>query len=139
MALSPNHRPVSLFGIDKVSGVRFERDGVFHLLGADRVILALGQVPEPPPWLVAHSVALDGQSRIVVDAEGRTHHPRIYAGGDNTHGPDLVVTAMAAGRRAAEGMLADFNLRGRLRQQTRQLLLRSAAAQAPRAAREAAE
>lgn len=137
VALSPDHRPVSLFGIDIVSGVRFERDGVFHLLGADRVILALGQVPAPPAWLAAHGVAVDAQGRIVVDAEGRTSHPRIYAGGDNTHGPDLVVTAMAAGRRAAEGMLTAFSLRGRLRKRTRHLLARPPAEPAPLAAREA--
>ncbi len=32
-----------------------------------------------------------------VDQQGRTSNPKIYAGGDNTLGPDLVVTAIAAG------------------------------------------
>ena len=45
-----------------------------------------------------------------MDEHGRTSNPKIYAGGDNTLGPDLVVTAIAAGRRAAEGMLDSFRL-----------------------------
>jgi len=49
---------------------------------------------------------------IVVDANGRTSNPKIYAGGDNGHGPDLVVTAVAAGRRAAQGILDSFTLSG---------------------------
>jgi glutamate synthase (NADPH/NADH) small chain len=39
---------------------------------------------------------------IVTDPEtGATSKPGVYAGGDAVTGPDLVVTAMAAGRRAA--------------------------------------
>jgi glutamate synthase (NADPH/NADH) small chain len=51
---------------------------------------------------------------IVVDENGRTSNPKIYAGGDNTLGPDLVVTAVAAGRRAAEGILNSFRPRERI-------------------------
>jgi pyruvate/2-oxoglutarate dehydrogenase complex dihydrolipoamide dehydrogenase (E3) component len=43
-----------------------------------------------------------------VDENGQTSNPKIYAGGDNTLGPDLVVTAVAAGRRAADGILNSF-------------------------------
>jgi len=43
---------------------------------------------------------------IRVDEDGRTSNRRVYAGGDNSHGPDLVVTALAAGRSAAEAVLA---------------------------------
>ncbi|MBU0498816.1 MAG: FAD-dependent oxidoreductase [Gammaproteobacteria bacterium] len=69
-------------------------------------ILALGQQPAPPPWLAGFGIALEDDGRIRVDDRGRTTHPRVWAGGDNTLGPDLAVTAMAAGRRAAEGMLS---------------------------------
>jgi glutamate synthase (NADPH/NADH) small chain len=108
--------PLSLLGTEKVTGVRFEQGGVAQELPADRVILALGQVPAPPAWLAAHGVLLDEIGRIVVDGQGRTAHLRIYAGGDNTRGPDLVVTAMAAGRLAAEGMLDNFSVRGQIKQ-----------------------
>jgi glutamate synthase (NADPH/NADH) small chain len=42
---------------------------------------------------------------IVVDPEtGATSRPGIYAGGDGVTGPDLVVTAMAAGRKSARSI-----------------------------------
>ncbi len=43
-----------------------------------------------------------------IDNSGKTFHPKIYAGGDNTNGPDLVVTAIASGRKAAQGIIASF-------------------------------
>jgi glutamate synthase (NADPH/NADH) small chain len=71
-------------------------------------------VADPPAWLTTHGVVLDDAGRIVVDARGRTAQAKIYAGGDNTRGPNLVVTAMAAGRLAAEDMLERFSFSGRL-------------------------
>jgi glutamate synthase (NADPH/NADH) small chain len=133
------HVPQSLFGSGTVEEVRFDISGTTHDLPADRVILALGQVPAPPAWLAAHGVVLDESGRIVVDGQGRTTHPKLYAGGDNTRGPDLVVTAMADGRRAAEGMLDAFSLRGQIREQARHWLPTSASAAAPVTAREAVE
>jgi glutamate synthase (NADPH/NADH) small chain len=122
VTLLENHAPQALTGDGSVSGARLESGGKPVELAVDRVILALGQVPAPPPWLVAHGVKLDEAGRIVVDARGRTGHARLYAGGDNTRGPDLVVTAMAAGRLAAEGMLEAFSLGGRIKEQSRRLL-----------------
>ena len=52
-------------------------------------------------------MATDDGGRIRVDPEGRTSNPRVYAGGDASQGPDLVVTALAAGRRAGLAILAD--------------------------------
>ena len=120
--LLAQHVPQSLLGSEAVEGVRFDSPGTSRDLPADRVILALGQVPAPPAWLAAHGVMLDESGRIVVDGQGRTTHPKLYAGGDNTRGPDLVVTAMADGRRAAEGMLDAFSLRGRIQEQARHWL-----------------
>jgi glutamate synthase (NADPH/NADH) small chain len=120
--LLAQHVPRSLLGSEAVEGVCFDTSGTARDLPADRVILALGQVPAPPSWLAAHGVMLDEAGRIVVDGQGRTTHPNLYAGGDNTRGPDLVVTAMADGRHAAEGMLDAFSLRGRIKNQARQWL-----------------
>jgi glutamate synthase (NADPH/NADH) small chain len=114
--LLAKHMPRAILGEEGVAGVRFETAGASLDLPASRVILALGQVPAPPSWLAAHGVVLDETGRIVVDAHGLTTHPRLYAGGDATRGPDLVVTAMADGRRAAEGMLEAFSVRGRIKE-----------------------
>ena len=42
---------------------------------------------------------------VEVDKETmRTSRPNVFAGGDNVNGADLVVTAMADGRRAADAI-----------------------------------
>ena len=77
-------------------------EGSNFIVEADTAILALGYWPDPiigetTPDLKTHKYGL-----IVVDREtGATSRPGVYAGGDDVTGPDLVVTAMAAGRRAA--------------------------------------
>jgi glutamate synthase (NADPH/NADH) small chain len=43
----------------------------------------------------------DRKALIQVDQKGRTSRPGVFAGGDNVNGADLVVTALADGRRAA--------------------------------------
>jgi glutamate synthase (NADPH/NADH) small chain len=54
-------------------------------------------IGQTTPGLETHKWGL-----IVVDPEtGATSRPGVYAGGDAVTGPDLVVTAMVAGRRAA--------------------------------------
>jgi len=106
------HAPVSCEGMQKVTGVRFETPRGDQVIDADQVILALGQQPAPPPWLESFDIATEHHGTIRVDADGCTTHRKIWAGGDNTLGPNLAVNAMAAGRTAAEGMLANFNTRG---------------------------
>jgi glutamate synthase (NADPH/NADH) small chain len=62
----------------------------------------LGYWPDPvigetTPDLETHNWGL-----IVTDHEsGATTRPGVFAGGDAVTGPDLVVTAMVAGRKAA--------------------------------------
>ena len=62
--------------------------------------------PELRDWLKFLGIATDERGFIKVDENGRTSHPKVLAGGDNTHGPDLVVTAVAAGRRAGHAILS---------------------------------
>lgn len=78
-------------------------------LAADAVILAFGFRPHAMTWLAEHGVDLDAQGRIVAADHGdyphQTSNPQIFAGGDAVRGSDLVVTAIAEGRRAAQGIL----------------------------------
>ncbi|MBI5040740.1 MAG: FAD-dependent oxidoreductase [Gammaproteobacteria bacterium] len=104
------HRPLAIEGDAQVRGVRFATADGKQLLHCDLVILAFGFVADPPAWLAAIEVETDAQGRIRIDTQGRTSQPKIFAGGDNTHGPDLVVTALASGRRAAEAMLTEFGI-----------------------------
>ena len=82
-------------------------EGSEFLLPADAVIMAFGFKPHAMPWLTEHHVELDLQGRIVAPANRgyQTSNPKIFAGGDAVRGSDLVVTAIAEGRKAAEGIL----------------------------------
>jgi glutamate synthase (NADPH/NADH) small chain len=77
-------------------------EGSNFIVEADTAILALGYWPDTTigdstPDLKTHKYGL-----IIADAKtGATSRPGVYAGGDDVTGPDLVVTAMDAGRRAA--------------------------------------
>ena len=115
------HKPVAIEGDDRVNGLRCTTPEGERRFDCDTVILAFGFVADPPAWLAALGVETD-EGRIRIDDQGRTSQPDIYAGGDNTQGPDLVVTALAAGRRAAEAILADIGVQCR---PTRTVTLRS--------------
>jgi len=77
-------------------------EGTEFTIEADLATLAIGYWPdntigETTPGLETHKWGL-----IVAESEnGATSREGVFAGGDAVTGPDLVVTAMAAGRRAA--------------------------------------
>jgi glutamate synthase (NADPH/NADH) small chain len=79
------------------------------VLEADCVIMAFGFRPSPPGWLEENGVELSERSLIVAPAEAsfayQTSNEKIFAGGDVVRGSDLVVTAIAEGRTAAESIL----------------------------------
>lgn len=128
-----NLQPVSIEVNDagKVSGVKMVRtkmgapdaygrrqaeiiQGSEHVLPADAVIMAFGFRPHSMEWLAEHNVELDKQGRIVAPDNGenryQTSNPKIFAGGDIVRGSDLVVTAIAEGRHAAEGIMNYLNI-----------------------------
>ena len=83
--------------------------GSEHIMDADAVVMAFGFRPHSIEWLAAHDVELDSQGRIVapeaVENAFQTSNPKIFAGGDAVRGSDLVVTAIAEGRKAADGIM----------------------------------
>lgn len=85
--------------------------GSEFVMPADAVIMAFGFNPHAMPWLQAQGVKVDDWGRIAASVETRyryqTSNPQIFAGGDAVRGADLVVTAMAEGRHAAQG-IADW-------------------------------
>lgn len=80
------------------------------MCSSDLVILAFGYRPSPPPWLALAGVGCDEGGRIVAPAAAaypqQTANPKVFAGGDAVRGSDLVVTAIAEGRAAAQGILS---------------------------------
>ena len=84
--------------------------GYEHVVPADAVVLAFGFRPRGMEWLAKHSVELDSQGRIIAPERSRqrlaqTSDPKIFAGGDIVRGSGSVVTAIAEGRKAADGIL----------------------------------
>jgi glutamate synthase (NADPH/NADH) small chain len=69
---------------------------------ADTVIMALGYWPDPLLGETTPDLETAKWGLVVADPEtGATSRSNVYAGGDAVTGPDLVVTAMVAGRNAA--------------------------------------
>ncbi|MBS1203315.1 MAG: (Fe-S)-binding protein [Proteobacteria bacterium] len=83
--------------------------GSEFVMPADAVIMAFGFNPHSMPWLERQGVHMDERGRIAASVNSpyryQTSNPKIFAGGDAVRGADLVVTAMAEGRHAAQGML----------------------------------
>lgn len=84
-------------------------EGSEHTLNADAVIMAFGFKPHSMPWLQKHKITLDKQGRITAPEHAampyQTSNEKIFAGGDAVRGSDLVVTAIAEGRKAADGIM----------------------------------
>jgi glutamate synthase (NADPH) small chain len=76
-------------------------EGVEHTLPVDVVVEAIG-LGASPQVRQLELVRFDGASRILVESDtGQTSAANVFAGGDAVRGPDLVVRAVADGRRAA--------------------------------------
>lgn len=81
-------------------------EGSNFSIAVNTAIKALGYWPDPvigktTPGLDVHDYGLI----TVTDKEtGATSRSGVYAGGDDVTGPDLVVTAMVSGRKAALAM-----------------------------------
>lgn len=82
-------------------------DGSEEVIPCDAVIVAFGFAPHAMPWLQSVGVTTDSRGRIRANGElkQQTTNPKIFSGGDITRGSDLVVTAIAEGRDAAQSIM----------------------------------
>ncbi len=81
-------------------------EGSNFIVEVDTVVKALGYWPDPiigktTPGLETHDWGL---ITVKDKTTGATTRPGVFAGGDDVTGPDMVVTAMVAGRKAAAGI-----------------------------------
>ena len=72
-------------------------------LQADTVVVAIGYRVAPALALAA-DVEAAPSGTLLVDPDGGTRRPAVFAAGDRTNGPDLVVTAIASAHRAADAI-----------------------------------
>ncbi len=80
--------------------------GSEFMVPADAVVIAIGYGADPLVPQTTQGLQSDRKALIKVDHRGRTTRRGVFAGGDNVNGADLVVTALAAGRTAAEAIAA---------------------------------
>ncbi len=85
--------------------------GTEFTIALDTLIVAIGERPDSD-CLASMGLELDKGGRLQVDAKTlRTNRKGVFAGGDLVTGPNTVVNAVAAGRKAAE--VIDRYLRGK--------------------------
>jgi glutamate synthase (NADPH) small chain len=73
-------------------------------LPVDIVVLAIGYEPDDLLEKTTPGLRTTRWKTVRVDEDYQTTRPGVFAGGDNVNGADLVVTAMADGRRASEAI-----------------------------------
>lgn len=122
-----NRQPVEVIGdATGVTGVKFvttqlgEPDangrrspevipGSEEVIDADCVLIAFGFRPSPAAWFEELSIDTKDSGLVVapedIEMPYQTTNPKVFAGGDMVRGSDLVVTAIAEGRSAANSIL----------------------------------
>jgi len=121
-----NRQPVEVVGSASVEGIKVvstelgepdeqgrrrpvEIAGSEQIIAADVILVAFGFQPSPQPWFTEVGVDTDDWGRVMAPEQGefafQTSNAKVFAGGDMVRGSDLVVTAIAEGRNAAEGIL----------------------------------
>ncbi|NPV63820.1 MAG: NADPH-dependent glutamate synthase [Methanotrichaceae archaeon] len=78
------------------------RKGSEHMMEVDTVIIAVGTVPNPLIASSTEELCTTKWGTLVVDERGRTTMEGVWAGGDITTGGATVISAMGAGKIAAE-------------------------------------
>jgi len=78
--------------------------GSEHMVDVDTVIIAVGTIPNPLVPGNTPGLETTKGGTLVVDEDGRTTREGVWAGGDITTGAATVISAMGAGKTAAEDM-----------------------------------
>ncbi len=83
--------------------------GSERVFEADAVIIAFGFKPSPASWFERCGIEVNDWGLIKASEESpypfQTSNPRVFAAGDMVRGADLVVTAIADARKAAQGLV----------------------------------
>jgi glutamate synthase (NADPH/NADH) small chain len=88
--------------------------GSEEILTCDYVIIAFGFQAKAASWFTEHTINTDAKGRTIAPIQQtfahQTSNPKVFAGGDQVRGADLVVRAVYEGRQAAEGILKYLHL-----------------------------
>jgi glutamate synthase (NADPH/NADH) small chain len=83
--------------------------GSEHVIDADIVIIAIGTSPNPIIFTGAEGLKATPRGTIVVDESGTTSLEGVCAGGDIVTGAATVISAMGAGKLAANTIIEYLN------------------------------
>ena len=83
--------------VDKENAINYKEE-------ANTVVFAIGLKPDKN-LLQTQGVELDDWGYVKVDENGKTNLEKVYAGGDNTESKATVCRALAAGKKAAYGII----------------------------------
>lgn len=86
-----------------VEGSEFE-------LPVDTVIIAIGTSPNPLIKSTTEGLDVNARGGIIVTEDGLTTRENVYAGGDAVTGAATVISAMGAGKTAANAIMRSFGL-----------------------------
>lgn len=78
--------------------------GEIEMIDADCFIVAIGTTPNPLIRKTTDDIAFNPKGCIIVDEDGLTSKKGVYAGGDAVTGAATVISAMGAGKKAAEAI-----------------------------------
>lgn len=78
--------------------------GSNYVLDVDMVVVAIGQGPNPLLKQTTPDLEVNKRGNIVADEVGATSIPGVYAGGDIVTGAATVISAMGAGKKAAQAI-----------------------------------
>jgi len=96
--------PVRVEGEGAVTGLTVkDGNGAERTLAAGLIIKAIGQEKRVAE-LSAFGIAVDGKGKVVVDADRKTSHAKVWAGGDCINGGKEIVNAAADGVTAARAI-----------------------------------
>ncbi len=122
------NNPIRFIGDDKVEQIELVKmqlgesdssgrrrpepiEGSNYIMDIDQVVIAIGQKPHPVVMQTTPGLEVnERKGTIIVNQEGKTSREGVYAGGDVATGAATVISAMGAGRKAAEAI--DNLLRG---------------------------
>jgi len=79
-------------------------EGSEFIIDVDTVIIAVGRTPNPILQQTTEDLQVTKSGTIIVDESGKTSIEGVYAGGDIVTGEATVISAMGAGKKAAEAI-----------------------------------
>ena len=98
---------VNCISTEIIDGKAVDVDGTEFIEKANSVIFAIGLKPNKS-LITSEGIELDEWGYIKINEDGKTNLDKVYAGGDCTESKSTVCRALAAGKKAALGIIKNI-------------------------------